>query len=409
MRERNLYNIFRYSFERLRVIWRDAPVLARTALVILGFECLAVFVAPFIVPANVYLSWYLPDRAKDNHSALLEGRHTFLLHDSTLGWRTRPGVQRTRWKIDQFGGRTTSPYKEERSEKVRLLFLGNSLVNGGTHIDNADTMSAKLESENTEALNFATMMYGIDQSLLAYPELAQRFRPDIVIVGLSRTPTSELGNRYVPFRFPEEVNVSYFKPRFVLTEAGLNVLPVPPVDEQRKFLHEPKLLSELSGTDAFYPELESFARFRLSPFATIGLKIFRRIVPDRSGELSQSPYYQTLIAILRQFQQRVEASGGEIRFLYFPVYTDVEPNYFEQQLGDTYRVNLEQMRAEGLKLIDLRQILRASPEFARDAYTRDGIHFSAKGNRIAAGGLREELTETIESYSKGMRKVAPPA
>jgi uncharacterized glyoxalase superfamily protein PhnB len=63
------------------------------------------------------------------------------------------------WVIDANGARSTQPSHAGLVKATRIIFLGSSMVNGDTHVKNNETISAYVEDEDVDALNFGTMMY----------------------------------------------------------------------------------------------------------------------------------------------------------------------------------------------------------------------------------------------------------
>src|SRR5512135_359387 len=108
-----------------------APSLFYGLLFLVAAELVTALAAPLAVPDYVYLRSYLDRRARETTQLLLADRDGPLVYDSLLGWRARPGASYGNWRIDGAGSRSTHPVGLARSGRTRVLFLGNSLVNGG--------------------------------------------------------------------------------------------------------------------------------------------------------------------------------------------------------------------------------------------------------------------------------------
>src|SRR5690606_29025608 len=98
------------------------------------------------------------------------------------------------------------------------VILGSSLVNGSNIVDNHGTISAFMDQQFAErqssqsvpdtllfeTMNFATMMYSLDQIQIQIHEQIVHFKPDTLIIGLHEDPSASLESVYVPFRLPDE-------------------------------------------------------------------------------------------------------------------------------------------------------------------------------------------------------------
>ena len=113
----------------------------------------------------------------------LDGDH-LLLPDDVVGWSNRPDVAEGNWQIDSLGSRSSHPATALPGKAVRVLFLGSSMINGGTRVTNRETVAAFTEDADIEALNFGTMMYSLDQVLLSYTEKLEYLGADVIVVGL---------------------------------------------------------------------------------------------------------------------------------------------------------------------------------------------------------------------------------
>jgi hypothetical protein len=163
------------------------------------------------VPENVWvehhpvLGWY----SQKNKSANLTSANfsPVEVHTNSAGFR---------------GNREYFPEKPKGI--IRIAVLGDSFVFGFGVQDN-ETFSALFESQekSREVLNLGVPGYGMDQIYLSYREIARKYRPDIVLIGV----------------FPEDfwrctrsfADSGHVKPYFSLSPEGKLVLhnvPVPP-------------------------------------------------------------------------------------------------------------------------------------------------------------------------------------
>ena len=184
----------------LKACRSQAPVVFWFITILLAAEIFCCLLGPLVVPPRVYVSLYMGDQRRKKAEEFYSGNSEIFIYDAVCGWRNRPGYSHGNWVIDDHGTRSTGPVAIERNSKTRVIFLGNSLTNGGTHVLASETISAAVEDSVTESLNFATMLYAVDQCYLAYRAHLKQYRPDVVVLGLSGRPTDALVNRYIPFR-----------------------------------------------------------------------------------------------------------------------------------------------------------------------------------------------------------------
>jgi hypothetical protein len=370
---------------------RDAPALFHTLVIWLAVELLAPMLLPLIVPRTVALSWYLGAEAREATQRFLADRHPFLLYDPLTGWRTRPSCGEGDWWIDSLGSRSTHPLGLQRTRSRRLLFLGNSLVNGGFQVRATETIPAYCEDSLTEACNFATMFYSFDQMVLAYQGSLHRFGADVVVVGLPALPGNGLTARYVPFMQRSQVRMPYFKPRFVLDGDSMRLLPVPSRERWRSMLASSAVLDTLTRDDGYLGEFESYRRFGLTPLAT-GVRLVlvrsRNLLRLLRGDMEAMPIARRLMHELATTAAR---HGARVIFMVLPQRQDAFPSGWRRRLPDYYAETVIGLRREGFALLDARDVLRASGLPPGQLFTGDGKHFLPAANRLIAARLRQMI------------------
>jgi hypothetical protein len=377
--------------ERARLL-REAPVLFFTAAFLCIAEVLMIFFVPVLAPDTAYLRLYLGPKARAAMLDLLEGHTGYLEFDDATGWRNRPGACRGPWQIDEHGSRSTQRFTSERTKPVRALFLGSSLINGGTSISSQDTISAGVEDSETEALNFGTMLYALDQMYLAYHRELHKYNANVVIVGVAPNETAGLLNRYVPFRNRAEINMPFFKPRFVLNNDIPELIAVPPGSEQKSFFDKPDLLRSLQASDHYYPEFMLYQHFGLMPISSGALYLYKR-AKNITGMLRGAEDESTplLKAIMAMILSDARSQGASVIFLALPDMASTYPPQWRKYFPDKYGLLINQLAASGLKLLDVREAFRRSSLAAPQLYAADGIHFTPRGNRVIAQLLRREI------------------
>jgi hypothetical protein len=375
--------------QRLR---RRAPALFLTLVFWLAAELLATVLLPVVVPRHVALGWYLGDEARETTRGFLADGHPFLLYDPLTGWRTRPSCGKDHWWIDSLGSRSTHPLGLRRMRPRRLLFLGNSMTNGGFDVAGWETIPAYSEDSLTEAGNFATMLYSLDQSYLAYQSRLHRFGGDVVVVNLLTKPDEGLTSRYVPFRAPRLL-MPYFKPRFVREGDSLRLVPVPSRERWRSMFVSSAVLDTLGRGDGFLGAFESYRRFGLMPLAG-GLRqvcmraanLWRRMSVDAED-------LPLAVRLMHELVVEAARHDAKVVFMVLPYRLDAFPPGWRRWLPDHYGQTLALLRREGFTVLDARAVLRATGLPPARLYQPDRMHYRPAANRAIAAGLRRLLAE----------------
>jgi hypothetical protein len=393
-----------WSFSRLR---QRAPTLCYTLLLWLTAELLVALIAPVAVPRHVALSWYLGAEARRATRLFLDDRNPCLMYDALTGWRNRPGSGAETWRVDSLGSRSTHPLGLVKSRPRRLLFLGSSLINGNWRVTTGETISAYCEDSLTEAVNCATMLYSLDQSLLALRGGLHRLGADVVVVGLPDDPDEGLTNRYLPFHRRTEVLMPFFKPRFVLAGATTRLVPVPTCGQWRTLLTDSALLDSLARSDGCFGDFESYRRFGLMPLSA-GLR--RALLASRklsrlvAGRAEAGPL---ACLLMRQLVNEAAQCHARTVFMLLPERSATFPSPWRRLLTDRHATVLNELRREGFVVLDGREPLRASGLQPWELYQWDGIHYSPPANRILASRLMG-LIRSLEGPARpgSVRKAA---
>ncbi|MBI5235179.1 MAG: hypothetical protein HY886_02890 [Deltaproteobacteria bacterium] len=367
---------------------RFAPLVFYTLALLLLAELVVALVLPSMVPEQVYLDLYLSKEARENTRRFVNDSAPFLIYDEIAGWRNRPDVAHQKWVIDGRGSRSTHAVSTDRARRTQVIFLGNSLVNGSSGVSNDETISAYIEDETTASSNFAAMLYSLDQSYLAYKHRLGEYKADVVVVGLGATPGAGLMNRYIPFRFRQEHNMPFFKPRFELTGNTLNLIPLPPKQAYEEIFSVPAILSNLASSDAHYNEFKAYTRFGLTPiFASIRYiyNKAQRLVSLINHDDRDAPLLKALMSAM---VMEAESRGAIVIFMMLPDQTTTAPGRLRGLLPDHYGSMVKELSGAGFNVLDARETLRRSGMPMRKLFYYDGIHYTAVGNREIATGLK---------------------
>lgn len=363
---------------------RRAPTLLWFVLLWAGAESGAAFLLPLVVPGERYLDWFQPATADSSVAAFLEGEH-LLLPDSSVGWRSAPLRNEGPWRTDSRGARSTGRWEWGDPNALNVAFSGSSLINGGATISNDQTLSAALEGPWVRTLNFGTMLYGVDQTLLDYRTRIRGLRPDVLVVGVDLDALSAIRNLWVPLRRPDELLMPFVKPRFRMAGDSLELLPadpwalLPPEGRSR-------LLRAVREDDGLGDVFHEFVRFRQTPLTSLGLRVWKG-VRVRWTASSEPPAERLLLdRILEELRTAVEADGARLVVL-------VTPPGRSATEGDlqTVRSRVERWRAAGFEVVDGERALLDHRVPGVELYLADGEHYSPAGNEVLAAALARVL------------------
>ena len=389
-------------------VWRQlfhlkktSPVIYYTIIILFVAEILVSWVAPLFIPDNWYLSLYLKKKAKEQTLKFSKADTDFLIFDPVTGWRSKPNSRKGNWIIDEHGARTTHVFGKKPQKPVRVMFLGSSLVNGGTKVSNRETISAYVEDSLFEAVNFATMLYSFDQMCLAFEKGLFRFHPAIIVVGLSVTEGEGLTNRYIPFRFPSEVNMPFFKPRFKFQRKKLRLIPVPSRNSYEQLFQSSVMLKRLKTTDEFYAEFENYKRFGLLPISG-GLSALAKKIRNFIHLFKAPPCLKNISLLENEMRHLVfvgKKHKAAVIFMLLPARNDVFRTGWRRRSLDQYQILLSRLQSDNFNIMDVRASLRQSGLAGWKLFSPDNHHYTAAGNKIIAASLHQKLMSVARQFN----------
>jgi hypothetical protein len=389
-REKTIYG-------RISAFREKAPILFQTVVFLLLLEMLTVFVAPLVLPENWYLYLFLGEKSRMSTARFERDDHDFLQYDGLVGWRNRPCTKKGNWVTDDAGSRSTTPPSHGGKRKsLRVLFLGSSLVNGGVSMKVQDTLSARVEDQDIEAFNFATMLYSFDQVYLSYMQNRRRFHFDSVVIGLSSDPEGGLDNRYIPFLDRGEINMPFFKPRFALVSGKPVLIEPPPREAYVKIFKDPRWIKALKGSDRYYGDFKEFERFGCSPVSSALWYSWKKMRNLWRQFYRDSSRHSILIALMKDLERQAEQDGTHVIYVILPARGDIEPKGIRRILPDRYGERVKELSGIGFDLLNGREILRESGYPVSSLIQQDGVHFTPLANRVMGAVLQEKIHSVYE-------------
>ena len=374
----------------LRNMRRSAPVLYWFIVIELLFEFAGIVILPEIITKTKYLSWYLGPQSIAATHRFLEN-DAYLIPDQYSGWRNRPNVAKDNWVIDARGARTTQHLSKGPLKSERILFLGSSMVNGGTHVKNDETITGYFENADIEALNFGTMLYSMDQCLLFYKHELYKYRAKYLVVGLDLGSIGGLKNHYIPLRAREETNTPYIKPRYELADGKLRLIPVQPRVQLANVPQSRHLIDFLSKNDHYYDSFGDYCRMGLFPISNAVLYAFRKVsnLCDYFRHDEQSR--DLLVTIMSDFVRAARQNDASVTFIMMPGERDFSRRGIYRILPDQYSKVFHAIEARGFNVIDARQIFLLSRHSRVELFCEDGVHYRPLANRLIAQALKDQI------------------
>lgn len=375
----------------LLALWQGAPRLRHVVILLACAEVLAAAVLPAVLPTRFYLAAYLSDPRSGEALRNFFNNQGILEPDPDTGWRSRAGVQHGLWVTDEHGSRSHEPLSVARQgPRTRVLFLGSSKINGGTELGREQTISAYAANERVETLNFGTMLFGVDQSILAYQRRLARFQPEVVVLGLDPGADEPLLNVYLPYRNRDQVMMPLVKPRFEEKNLGLTEVP-PPLVLLRESPQRPEaLLVFLQQHDGYQREFDDYRRYGFTPLVHGANRWWRKLANAKALYAPGAPSEgeRLLARLLLRFRDELAHDDRRLVVLMLPNRDDVESSRPWQAAWLRHQRQRQLLTDQGLDFIDPREALRAG---GAGVFHEDGIHCTALGNRVIASELAKAL------------------
>lgn len=322
-----------------------------------------------------------------------EGRRKYFFRtfDAELGWTNLPGVRDDGREvaINSIGARGTREYAPVPAAGVqRVVAYGDSFV-WGSEVGTAECWPAQLEAKapTIEAINLGVPAYGTDQALLRFRRKG-RLGAQIVLIGIMLENVCRNVNRYRPMYATREW-FPLVKPRFVLEDGDLVLVPVP-------FASEIELLESTlaGGAKERTREFEFWAGDEpwfppsaLSRLITTRVAFERRRYDSYYRAGPNEPLEVTLAILERFYQEALEAGAERAVVLVFGKGEDVVTLDYGPPYWNGF---LRELEDRGVPALDLASELH--PWMHTEAlFTR--AHLSPAGNRLVAERIQRWLTE----------------
>lgn len=281
------------------------------------------------------------------------GNPALMIVDEQIGYRFKPNQEVTRFgkrmAYNEYSQRSESFSIEKPKDKLRILMIGDSVLNGGYPSDQTETITAFLTEKlatkgyQAEILNASAGSWGIGNQL-AYLKKFGIFDSDMIILQIGThdliqpTSTSEkVGNDpYFPATKPFSAigeGWERYGKRFVIFWLwGYHKISV------AKYLEEPEIPPQLNPTVDF-PKNMGYLKEILTIAKNKNIPIYVLFTPYRDDLLVKKDlpsYYTEFLAVLKE--QNVTVIDSYAYWKVFP--KSLPSNYFRDSVHLTVTGNL---------------------------------------------------------------------
>ena len=368
-------------------VLRDLRGLIVGVAVLVVADLLMSVLLSAVLPERVFLEMYLDE----TYDEVIEGFRSgaaLVVPDPAAGWRMRPDTASGNLLTDAMGARV-HPEGDHAPDRLQVLLLGSSVMNGGLRAAPDETLAYYLESAEVHAINHGTMLHSLDQSLLAYRHRLTELDADVVLVGI-HADHEAAPNLFVPLRSRTELFMPFLKPGFRNRDGRLELVPAPPFDQADRAQWE-DLLDYLRAHDGSYDAFDSYRRWGVMPISGFlrdqYLRLRRRRVhaPSvRNGHESERPP-------LADLGREVRGRGARLLVLKFAEISDHGRNWQHFIFGDFDEVHDRMLAESGHEVLFVREILDSSGRPLAALYRDDGMHLTAEAYRLLADSVRARI------------------
>lgn len=349
-------------------------------------------------------------------------------HSEVIGWWHDPeGPFDYRTNAEGFRGpELPAPGEALSSDKTRLLFIGDSFLDGnGVRREALIPFSCEAELQarghHVQAFSFCHAGLGTAQELILFRRHAERVQPSVVVLALYT------GNDVVD-NTPELVGHttvspgSYVRP-FLVSDGrgGLETFWLNPVRtalrrHSRLFqIVEVRLLSAGLIEDPASPERVPSQNDSIAAGGLPATRLELLLPPEPGGPWEAG--WRRTEDLVRAFRREVEAMGARFVLVSIPMTIQVQEDAMsytmdaslrsahQPSIGERVDWNLPEERlaaftqAEGIDYVPLLDALRArTAETRRSCYFWGG-HLSARGHRIAGRVVADALEKVLAGGS----------
>ena len=326
----------------------------------------------------------------------LAGSSPISVYSSTLGWEPAPNTSlyQGTYLTNSAGMRHQREFSPAAPDGItRIVSFGDSFTEG-IQAANPDTWQEQLMSTDSEleVLNFGVGGYGPDQAYLRYRERVEEYSHHIAMLGYMTENLNRVVNVYIPYYVGERAGAPVTKPRFVLEDDALVLIPNPmgsPQDYQTLLQQPDPALRRLGTHDYYYNSrykqgtLDFLRTLRLAKMGYYQAR--SESIRTRSGEYNpKSEAFKVTVAVIDAFYQDALDNDTVPVIVIYPTYWDITG--FHLNRNRAYQPILDWLNAGDYLYLDL---LEGFVEFGADQpirtlFASGAGHYSPLGNELVA-------------------------
>jgi len=334
-----------------------------------------------------------------------------LLFDKELGWIPHSNFSSldSMYIYNNEGIRSASVTDtQKKDDAITIMFFGDSYTHGD-EVSYTGTIEYFLEklfseqSQNVEVLNFAVSGYGMDQALLRWEKVKDKFHPDIVIFGIQFENVKRNINIIRPLYSPV-TKIPFTKPRFIITENQLTLIgnPANTISNISEILNNFNYW-ELKRYEGFYdPEDYQSSFIYNSQLISFISSAIERISDEHEYFSEESESHDVTIEIINRFRQSVENKGAKFIAVHLPVIEDFTISYLFSKLfysQDLIYGNLLDELKQNCDLIETYDYLKNWSEECSTSELFMARHYSPTANELIAKRIYNYLNLNYEFFA----------
>ncbi len=355
----------------------------------------------------------LPTRetAKKLRQYSINKKTSRLLFDKELGWVPHSNFVSldNMYVYNKNGIRSSSTVITPKDDVVKtIMFFGDSYAHGD-EVDYSGTIEYflqnifKEQNVNVRVLNFAVSGYGMDQSLLRWEKVKDKFKPDLVILGIQFENVKRNINIIRPLYSPV-TEIPFTKPRFVIQDNRLSLIdnPAKKINDITNILHDFNNW-KLKKHEGFYDSQDyqnSF--FYNSWLISFTASAIERISKEHEYFVNGSESHDITIEIIKRFKQSVEEKGADFVAIHLPVIDDFTVSYLFSRVFYNQDLIYETLLDELKQNCDLIETYNYLKDWSEDHSTSELFmvrHYSHTANKLIAKRIYNYLNLNNKIFS----------
>lgn len=355
----------------------------------------------------------LPKRetAKKLQQYSMNKKNSRLLFDKELGWIPHSNFVSldSMYIYNNDGIRSATPANTPSNNDVKtIMFFGDSYAHGD-EVDYSGTIEYFLQNifnkqnVNVRVLNFAVSGYGMDQSLLRWEKVKNKFKPDLVIFGIQFENVKRNINIIRPLYSPV-TEIPFTKPRFVIEGNRLSLIdnPATKISDITNIFNVFNNWKSKKYEGFYDPEDYQNSFFYNSWLISFTSSAIERILKEHEYFVNGSESHDITIEIIKRFKHSVEEEDANFVAVHFPVIEDFTISHLFSRIfynQDLIYENLLDELKQKCDLIETYNYLKNWSDIHSTSELFMVRHYSPTANKLIAKRIYNYLNLNYEIFS----------